>query len=306
MLYSIGSTIPDALSVEEYGRLYNAYREGKYLLPNDDLQHHWWKLLLGNRLFIAPIRNPSDALDIGTGTGIWAIEFAKQNPQTSVIGTDLSLIQPKDGIPPNCTFEREDSEEQWVFDKQFDYIHWRLMLTCFNDFKGMIAKVFEHLKPGGWAEFHESVFELIPSDAAAAEVLNRSALLQSFQYSLQAGYQMGRDFNSAKKFKAWMIEAGFVDVVEKQFLSPVNGWPVDPKDQKIGKWYCLNMLKFPGSITKLLQSAGIPPDEIPAFQQQIREDVTSRHMRVYHPLYVIYGRKPAHYREGFTQSGPLF
>lgn len=27
-LYLRGETIPDALSVEEYGRLYNAYREG--------------------------------------------------------------------------------------------------------------------------------------------------------------------------------------------------------------------------------------------------------------------------------------
>lgn len=132
-----------------------------------DLQHHWWKLLLGNRLYMAPIGQPADALDIGTGTGIWAIQFAQQHPRASVIGTDLSLIQPRDGIPPNCTFEREDSEEQWVFDKQFDYIHWRLMLTCFHDFEGMIARVFEHLKPGGC----ESGFPSLPSPVCLLVVL---------------------------------------------------------------------------------------------------------------------------------------
>lgn len=67
----------------------------------------------------------------------------------SSIGTDLSLIQTKIRLPPNCTFVREDSEELWVFDQPFEYIHWRLMLTCFNDFRGMIKKVFENLTPGG-------------------------------------------------------------------------------------------------------------------------------------------------------------
>lgn len=65
------------------------------------------------------------------------------------IGTDISLIQTSVNHPPNCTFVREDSEELWVHDKMFDYIHWRLMFTCFNDFRGMIGRIFENLVPGG-------------------------------------------------------------------------------------------------------------------------------------------------------------
>lgn len=33
-------------------------------------------------------------LDLGTGTGIWAIDFADEYPSANVIGTDLSPIQP--------------------------------------------------------------------------------------------------------------------------------------------------------------------------------------------------------------------
>ncbi|KAJ4246827.1 hypothetical protein NW762_013379 [Fusarium torreyae] len=70
----------------ENGRRYHAYREGAYPFPNDyeeqdrmDLGHHIYRLLLGGELYLAPIRDdPTRVLDLGTGTGIWAIDFAER------------------------------------------------------------------------------------------------------------------------------------------------------------------------------------------------------------------------------------
>jgi ubiquinone/menaquinone biosynthesis C-methylase UbiE len=53
--------------------------------PNDeeeqermDLVHHLFHLLMDGKLHLAPIsKNPQRVLDIGTGTGIWAIDFAE-------------------------------------------------------------------------------------------------------------------------------------------------------------------------------------------------------------------------------------
>jgi ubiquinone/menaquinone biosynthesis C-methylase UbiE len=56
--------------------------------------HHIYNMLLGGRLHVAPLDKPQRILDIGTGTGIWAIDIADQFPEAEVIGTDLSPIQP--------------------------------------------------------------------------------------------------------------------------------------------------------------------------------------------------------------------
>ena len=39
--------------------------------------HHIYRLVQGGRLHTAPIGIPQRVLDIGTGTGLWALEFAE-------------------------------------------------------------------------------------------------------------------------------------------------------------------------------------------------------------------------------------
>jgi tRNA G46 methylase TrmB len=71
-----------------------------YPLPNDgkeqdrlDFVHAIYMLIWNDRLHFAPLERPRRVLDIGTGTGIWAIQFAERNPETQVVGTDLSMTR---------------------------------------------------------------------------------------------------------------------------------------------------------------------------------------------------------------------
>lgn len=41
--------------------------------PADCCSHHVQTLVLKGKLFLAPIENPQLVVDIGTGTGIWAV-----------------------------------------------------------------------------------------------------------------------------------------------------------------------------------------------------------------------------------------
>lgn len=78
---------PDAVADED-GRQYHGYKEGKYFLPNDpdeqdrlDFQHAIIMLLLDGKYAIAPMtETPKYVMDVATGTGIWALEFARENP----------------------------------------------------------------------------------------------------------------------------------------------------------------------------------------------------------------------------------
>lgn len=80
------TSLSSSIAAYEYenGRRYHAFKAGKYALPNDeveqerlDIVHHWWLLLSRGALYKAPLRKDTlkKALDVGTGTGVWAVEF---------------------------------------------------------------------------------------------------------------------------------------------------------------------------------------------------------------------------------------
>jgi methylase of polypeptide subunit release factors len=63
-----------------------------------DVLHHAFKALFDEHLLVFKEKRKSDfhrVLDVGTGTGIWAIEMADAHPEAEIVGIDLSPIQPK-------------------------------------------------------------------------------------------------------------------------------------------------------------------------------------------------------------------
>lgn len=136
---SLSSSARDYLY--ENGRRYHRFREGRYNFPNDeaeqdreDMKHACVKMLC-QKLHFAPIdeRTVQNILDIGTGTGIWAIEMGDQFPSANVLGIDLSPIQP-DWVPSNVHFVVDDAESEWLYpENHFDYVHSRHTVMAIKD-----------------------------------------------------------------------------------------------------------------------------------------------------------------------------
>lgn len=90
---TLRSSLLEAL--QENGRGYHKYRsEQGYIFPEDqreqdrlDLQHQlFFKSFGEDKLYLAPLEKKTDVLDLGCGTGLWAIDFADQNSESNVLG----------------------------------------------------------------------------------------------------------------------------------------------------------------------------------------------------------------------------
>lgn len=97
------------------------------------------------------------------------------------------------------------------------------------------------------------------------------------------GAARGRDFRVAKRYKDWMIEIGFVNVVEKIILVPVNQWPINTRDSWLGKWLSMDVLKFLGSSKKLLHAGGMLEDQMDGFLEEVRRSAFDVGLRGYVP-----------------------
>ncbi|TGO73238.1 hypothetical protein BELL_0379g00180 [Botrytis elliptica] len=214
-------------------------------MPNDDdeqdrmdLLHHVFNLVLDGKLYLAPIENPQRVLDVGTGTGIWAIDFADQYPSSHVVGCDLSPIQPG-WIPPNLEFEIDDVEDTWRYSQKFDFIHIRSLGGSVASWPHLLDQARDNLNDGGFIELVDFEYHGY-SDDGTGEL---APSFQKWQAGLdEASRLFGRDLNVAMKFKDWLEEAGFEAVVERHWRVPMAPWARDRRNKEIGLYMQQNML----------------------------------------------------------------
>ncbi|KAF5570808.1 methyltransferase like [Fusarium phyllophilum] len=281
----------------EHGRRYHAFHEGAYLVPNDDeeqnrmdLVHHIYSLLLAGKLHTAPIDNPQRVLDLGTGTGIWAIDFADEHPSAEVVGTDLSPIQP-DWVPANCVFEVDDFEDPWVYKKPFDYIHARELEGCIGNEQQFFDCAFENLNSGGYLELQAQRGFFMSDDDSIKKAVNAEVWAEAVRDSSS---KFGKPIDCAMNWKDKVIKAGFVDVHEEVRKIPIGAWPKDPILKEIGKCQVVQSCAAIDSYTPMLleKVLGWGREETQVLMAKAKGELRNPSIHLYLPVYFIWGRKP--------------
>jgi len=284
----------------ENGRQYQAYRDGQYeILPNDereqdrlDIVHHLYLLMLRDKLHMAPIgKNPQRILDIGTGTGIWAIDMGESYPSAEVIGTDISPIQPN-WVPPNVQFQIDDAEDDWTWEKEsFDFIHVRHLSGLIKDWPRLLEQTFEFLKPGGYVEFCEYEMNLFSDDGT----FHKDLWLYKFYENVnKAGDIAGRDFNVITHIEPSLKEVGYENVEHQLFKAPIGTWPADPKLKEMGSYALLNCeTAFEAyGLALFTRVLGMSQEEAMEVVTGADKDARNRKVHAYSKQHIWWARKP--------------
>lgn len=225
-----------------HGRTFQNSKTTEYWGPNDDRQndgldiaHHYITRLLNDQLYKAPIGTPSKVLDVGTGTGIWAIDMADAFPSAEVIGFDISPIQPA-WVPPNCQFHVDDAQLHWTWTPEsFDFVHIRMLYGSIDDWRRLYSQAYKALVPGGYLEDFELNIEL-QSDVPEVRDDPNHVFKQWADVFFQAFDRLGKTARIGLdgRMCRYMQDVGFEDILEETFYLPCGGWSSDPRLKEIG------------------------------------------------------------------------
>lgn len=200
-----------------------------------------------------------------------------------------SLLNPP-RMPENVHFWLDDiRSRQWWHPQQpdlvYDYIHTRMLLGSFRDFREIIQKGYNNLAPGGYMESQEVYTKVFCSDKSMPADFK---LLEWTREQDKAAMLAQRPLRIANKLKTWYEQAGFVDVREDVFHVPLNPWSKDSRHNMLGKHFQENMLKglHGWSVLLFCENLGWTEVQLEVYLAHVRNAVTDQSVHAYYKLYV--------------------
>ncbi|KAI8225905.1 Secondary metabolism regulator LAE1 [Colletotrichum sp. SAR 10_96] len=300
--------------IRSYGHTYHG--SGVLLMPNDEserarleIQHQLFKLCLEGGLTATklPKDRPLNILDIGSGTGNWAIEMAQQYPQAKIMGVDLSAALLPTNVPSNVVFEVEDATDPWDREKNsLDFVHMRnLVGGGVPEWKPLFEQAYEHLKPGGMIEFAEvrpRYFDLIDSSsdepsAPTNEEEKNGPMAGCREFELrfaQMAQIAGVDFDPIPKIPSILTDVGFEKVGRWSDLVPIQAVGHDEKMVRKGAQFA-QMLEYGGLENYSLAvfaKGGWDENDTRALLQRVHKESRDPANEAYGKVSFVTARKP--------------
>lgn len=267
--------------------------DAPYFLPKDDqevnrldFQHYLFRYALkGN--YAAPLTTPTNILDVGTGTGRWAMEVANQFPQASVIGLDIipppadntvSLGHGLDRRPDNYAYVQGNVLDGLPFpDETFDFVHQRLLVAAIPEerWPSVIGELVRVTRPGGWVES----LEAIPTRGGPG----MNAL---YEWLVGVGRSRGVNILATPNIPTYLRLAGAQDIHSRELPMALGKWGGHAGVMMEVNYFALHQ----GIKARLLESGGATAEAFDrAIESAKREIAQGRYIW---PYFIAYGRRP--------------
>lgn len=282
------ATASDRSNRSLMGRLF--LRGVPYVLPKDmgevnrlDFQHYMMRSALrGN--YGAPIRSPESILDVGSGTGRWAIEMATLFPRARVVGVDVVAPQVDEKAtgalpqPANYTFVAGNVLEGLDFpDASFAYTHQRYMIGAIprDRWPGAVKELARVTQPGGWIELVEA-----GTSRGGGPALGT---VDEWVASVLAG--KGLDIHLAPHLREFLTDAGASGVTVREVPLPLGAY-----GGRIGALVESDYFAAVHAMRGPVVALGIADAEQYDQTVQAARDEVQRGTCIF-PVYVVYGQR---------------
>lgn len=182
--------------------------------------------------------------------------------------------------------------DTWCYDQPLGYVHTRLTGGCWGSFEKEIAdSALAALEPGGWFESQELDGIVYSDDDSLPD---DSAVHRWFREMATAADRLNRPANLGHKLREVYERVGFVDVQERVFKMPTNGWPRDERLKELGRMWERNFLQGLSGFTFKLFSRAFDrtAEEIEVSLVDVRRELSDQSIHAWMPVYVVWGRKP--------------
>jgi SAM-dependent methyltransferase len=198
-----------------------------------------------------------------------------------------TLTNTRHSTPANVDFFIDDirRKEWWHCTQPYDYIHTRMSLGIFPDFREIIQKAFNNLEPGGFCESHEIYPKIYCDDGTMPPNFE---LLEWTRLQDKAAMTLGTPLRIANKLKTWYEQAGFVDVKEDIWAIPMNSWARDSKHKLLGKFMLWNLCQglHAWTVEYFVKALQWTEAEVEVYLAHLRNAIADRSVHGYYKVYV--------------------
>ncbi|KAG8953833.1 hypothetical protein FRC04_001463 [Tulasnella sp. 424] len=265
-----------------------------------DLQHEMLTTKIGGLFLcpdavqraLAPRPNARPAvLDVGTGSGSWAIGVARMFPHADVVGLDLAPVNPISEPPPNCQFECGDvNKDLSRYNNSFDVIHARAIIQGIHDYPAFLGQVVKMLRPGGVFISLEAQFEIfdVGHRSFGTQIPDDPNFSWMHKLLTSAGSAMiarNPGLPELERIPDRLAESGDVwqEVSSTVLYTPIGAWDrnMPEIEQRVGDLMARNCLQFTDAARPLLNSLGEPPEVVDLWVRNTQAELKEARVKQY-------------------------